>query len=355
MIQTVLGKIDKPSLGNTAPHEHIFIDFTTRFVKPDDYLLSKSDTEKVSMRNLGLLRRNPHALKDNLILNDYAVAREEIMEFKYAGGGTIVDVTNVGLGRTPQALRRLAIDTGVGIIMGCGYFQSSTHPEDMDTRSIEGISEEIVSDILIGVGTTGVKSGVIGEIAVSPRMHPNEEKVIAAASIAQKRTGCGMHIHIFDWALDGNRFPLGLRALDIAEANGANPAKVAINHMDVAAGIDLEYCREVAKRGAYIEFDNFGNEFYIDKPRRRFLPGPLETDINRVRALKALIEEGYIKQLLVSCDVCKKCLLHAYGGWGYDHILTNIVHMMREEGFDEHMIEELLRLNPADFLDSELV
>lgn len=35
-----------------------------------------------------------------------------------------------------------------------------------------------------------------------------------------------------------------------------------------------------------------------------------------------MIDDGYVKQILLSCDVCLKNLLHAYGGWGYDFILT---------------------------------
>lgn len=351
-VQTVLGVIDKSALGKTSVHEHIYIDINCLFVMPDDPLFTKPLTSKVSIENLGDLRRNPHYNIDNGILDDFDVALKEIMEFKYAGGGTIVCVSNNGLGRSPEGLKRLAVASGLNLIMGSGYYVAASHPADYGTRPVEAIAEEIEKDILCGVGETGVKSGVIGEIAVSPVMHPDEGKTIAAGAMAQKKTGLGFHIHIYPWGVEGNRYPLGLDALDIAEKNGADLSKVSINHVDVAANINLEYATEIAKRGAWVQFDNFSHEYYIDKRNRKFIQGSFETDINRVRALGKLIEAGYLKQLLVASDTCRKNHLHCYGGWGYDHLLTNIIPMMQDEGFDDTTIKTLYVDNPARFLDS---
>ena len=56
------------------------------------------------------------------------------------------------------------------------------------------------------------------------------------------------------------------------------------------------------------------------------------------------------KQILLSCDVCLKTLLRSYGGWGYDHLLRNIVPVMHEEGIKQEDIDLMLINNPADFL-----
>ena len=69
--------------------------------------------------------------------------------------------------------------------------------------------------------------------------------------------------------------------------------------------------------------------------------------------MKLLIDGGYLSNILISCDVCLKTLLHRYGGWGYDHILTNIVPMMQDEGITEKQVVTLLRENPKRFLDIE--
>ena len=46
-----------------------------------------------------------------------------------------------------------------------------------------------------------------------------------------------------------------------------------------------------------------------------------------------------------------KSLLHAYGGWGYDHVLTHIVPMLDEVGVTTTQIETMLKYNPARWLD----
>ena len=351
-VQTVLGKVSKESLGVISPHEHIFIDATCRYTLPDDHLFIGAETAKICMENLGLARRNAFLLKDNLIYDNYEIMLKELMYFKYAGGNTIVDVTIDGIGRSPKMLRQMAYDTGLNIIMGCGYYCASAHPAHVKTLSVEEIADEMLRDLTVGVKETGIKSGLIGEIGISDRMHPDEKKVLTAAARVQKQTGLGMHVHIFDWPVDGNRFPLGLEALDICEGQGADVTRIAINHMDVAADIDIDYCLEVARRGAYVQFDNFGQEFPNDRPTRRFVAGPNATDIDRVRKLKMLCDAGYKDQLMIACDLCKKTLLRHYGGWGFDHILTNIVHTMEDEGIDKETISQMLHDNPARFLDT---
>jgi len=354
-INTVAGRITKEQLGVVAPHEHILLDLSNQFNEPEEASRKEAAYQKVQMRNLGLLRRNPLALRDNLIINDSALAVREIMEFKKAGGGCIVDVTNLGLGRDPEALYGFSMETGLHIVMGSGYYYAATHPADMDSRSEEAIAEEIVRDVTDGVGFKKIKAGVIGEVAVSELMRPNEEKVIRAASMAQRRTGAGVQLHIFDWPMGGNKYPLGLEAIAIYEKAGGDLKKLSINHMDVKMDIDMDYCMEVAKAGVYLEFDNFGHEFYVDIPERKFLPGPFETDINRVRAIAKLVGAGYADRILLSCDICHKNLLCEYGGWGYAHVLNHIVPMFIDEGFGVDVIDLMIRKNPADFLDSELI
>lgn len=61
-----------------------------------------------------------------------------------------------------------------------------------------------------------------------------------------------------------------------------------------------------------------------------------------------MVDDGFINQILLSCDVCLKNLLHKYGGWGYDHLLTNIVPMMEDEGITQKQINVMLVDNPKN-------
>ena len=340
---TVQGSVDSSSIGIVSPHEHIFVDIRNQYTEPEDRARKKRGAERVSIENLDVLSRDPYAVKDNLLLDDYRVAHEELIRFKHAGGDGLVDATPVGIGRDPLPLQKISRTTGLHIIAGCGYYTADTHPVDMEGRSLEDIEAEIVSDIQSGIGKTDIRAGVIGEIGTSAEIHPDEQKVLAAAARAQEITGAGVMVHTYPWG------KTGLEVLNILENNGADLSRVSINHVDVV--LDVDYCKAVLDRGAFIEFDNLGKEYFIDRPNRGYAGGVFARDIERVKVLKELVDAGYVQQILLSCDVCLKTLLHRYGGWGYDHILTHFVPMMEEEGIATEDVGTILRENPVRFLN----
>jgi phosphotriesterase-related protein len=46
-----------------------------------------------------------------------------------------------------------------------------------------------------------------------------------------------------------------------------------------------------------------------------------------------------------------KMRLHKYGGWGYDHILTNLVPYMKKAGITDEELRVLFFEAPQRFLD----
>jgi phosphotriesterase-related protein len=351
-IITVQGLIHSDEAGLILPHEHILLDLTNQYREYPEASKVSWAYQKVSVENLGILSRNPLALKDNLLLDDVECAEREILMFKKAGGGTIVDVTNVGIGRDPVALYGISRSIGVHIVAGSGYYYHDTHPEDMDKKTAEQIRDEIVGDISVGIDETVVRAGVIGEIGISEEMQPNEEKVLIGVAQAQAAMGVGVQVHIFPWNPKG--FPLGREALKILIQNGADARKVSINHVDVAMDINLDYIKAIVEQGALVEFDNFGHEYYVDRRSRKFLPGPFATDVQRIKSIVALVEEGYLANILISSDICHKSLLHQYGGWGYDHVPTNVIPMLREFGLSSEQIKTITEENPKNFLNTDM-
>ncbi len=341
-VQTVMGQVDESQLGITTPHEHVLIDLRNQFTGFSEVTKKILSEQKVSIKNLDVLSRNPYALKDNLLLGDIGTARDELFYFKKAGGKTIVDATSKGIGRDPEAVRELAAGLDLNIVLGAGYYTQDTHPADMDQREIEDIADEIVKEIEIGIEDTGIRAGIIGEIGTSEKIYPNEKKVLIASAKAQEETGTAIIIHTYPWGKQG------LEAINILEQNGANINKVSISHIDVE--IDIEYCKEILSNGAYIEFDNFGKEYFIDKRYRGFAGGVFARDIERVQTIKNLMDKGFSDKILISCDICLKTLLHQFGGWGYDHVLVNIVPMLKEAGLTDGQISKLLMDNPQNFI-----
>lgn len=341
-VQSVTGLISKNDLGIVSPHEHVFIDISAFYEPRDIKNFDNSEDVKVSMENLGVLSRDPYALKDNLKMTDFSLQEKELLYFKRAGGKTIVDATTKGIGRDPKKLKEISENTGVTIIAGAGYYVYSTHPSELETMSLEEIADNIVNEIVCGLDGTDIKAGIIGEIGISEIFNENERRVLRASAIAQKKTNVPINVHINPWTENGTE------VADILISEGVKPDKICISHIDVEGKI--EYIHSLLEKGVYVEFDNFGKEYYVDKAARHSGYGLFINDVERIRLLKHLIDEGWLDRILLSCDVCLKTLLHSYGGWGYDHILTNLIPVMIEEGISEQDINKMLIDNPAEFL-----
>jgi phosphotriesterase-related protein len=294
------------------------------------------------MWNLGILSRDCYALRDNLLLMDEETQTEELRRFALAGGNTVVDATLPGIGRDPAALRRIAEKTGLNIIMGTGFYVGETHPDALAEMSDAQVAALMVRELEEGVDGTDIRAGYIGEIGISEIFDDKERKILRAAAIAQQKTGVAINVHINPWTVNG------LEAADILLDAGVPASRICISHIDVENRED--YVRSLLEKGVFVEFDNFGKEYYIRREVRNSGYGCFVRDTERVTFLKKLIDMGYLDRILLACDVCLKNLLHKYGGWGYDHVLTNILPMMEDEGITPAQIQTLLVKNPADWL-----
>src|SRR5438067_4982474 len=298
-VMTVLGPIDGEQLGVTLMHEHLLIDVSYKWQQPTEVTLRALAEQPITLANLGYLRRNIGAVRANFRLDDVDTAAAEALAFKRDGGDTIVDVSPVGIGRDPRALRAIAAQSGVNVVTCTGYYLARSHPATVAGASIEALAEEMITEIRHGIGHTGVRPGIIGEIGLGEpmyvlghtgdEMHQDEEKVLRAAGRAQLATGLPLTLHTYNYR--PNR--LAHLALDALEEEGVALDRVVVGHLDVR--IDLEYADSVAARGAYAEFDTFGIEAYLDSSLSEY---PRDTE--RVAALVELVQRGYVERLLVS-------------------------------------------------------
>jgi len=337
-VQTVKGRIDPEQLGITMPHEHLLWDQTCWWAgEPEELSLREFVHQPVSMEILGQIYYHAHRHLDNIRQFSVELAISEAMWLKRAGGSALVDVTSLGIGRDPRALLAISEVTGLHVIMGSGYYIARAHPPALRECSKEQIAELIVREFAEGVQPSGIRPGVIGEIGVSDFEDPQEIKGLQAAALAQRQTGAPLYIHppIFE--------KRGLQILDIVEAEGADPRRVVLCHCDPTLD-DPEYHHAIARRGAYIEYDQFGLEFVASEGF--FLP----RDIERIRAVRHQIERGNLAHILISQDVCFKICLVKYGGWGYAHILRDLVPFMKREGLRDGDLHTLLVENPQRLL-----
>lgn len=339
--QTVLGLVDGSELGITLPHEHFFIDTRNYFTEPSDPREKELAHQKITLENLWWARYHKMNCEDNLVYDDEEMMIREAMYFKEAGGKTVVDMTPNNVGRNPTGLVNVAKATGLNIIMGTSYYigQSFTPEMKMDSKTDENIAEEFVRDITVGVGDTGIKAGIIGEIGMSWPIEKGEEKALRAAGIAQQKTGAAINIH------PGGHPDAAFEYIRILEEVGADLSRVAFSHMTRTFPISARDTRaRVAEKGCYLEYDMFGADGIY--PTQMAMGFDVANDAIRLTMFMELIEDGFLDRILMSQDNCFKTMLRTYGGNGYAHILELIVPKMRAKGMTEEQIQAILVENP---------
>ena len=246
-----------------------------------------------------------------------------------------------GIGRDALALARVSRRSGVAIVMGSGYYVVTSHPPGLATQTAEQIAAGIERDLTEGVPGTNVRAGFIGEIGCSWPMADAEARVLRAAAIAQRRTGVALMVHV------GRDRRAPFEIVERLEGDGADLSRVVLAHLDRTV-LDVEGLRQLAASGAFLAFDNFG----LESSRYPFPVEGIDTlsDAQRLDLVSRCLDAGLADQLLLSHDICTKHRLARYGGYGYDHMLTNIRPWMLQRHFAAADIDRLLVANPARLL-----
>lgn len=333
-VRTVTGDVAPEDLGLTDIHEHILCDFSPNFQADPNH--PEAADAGVSIETLGIISHNPVAVRDNLVLSDQMVAVDELAAYRAAGIATVVDVTTPEIGRDAAALKRISQAAGVRIVTCTGSYIQSYHSPEMAVLSVDEMSERMRREIEEGIGSTGVRAGIVGELGTSARIHPDEKKALIAAAHLHRSFGVPLMVHT------DPQSRMAPAALSILEKAGADLGKVSICHLD-SAFFEPDYYDEILATGAYIEFDTFGENFCLH-------PNYGPSDLDRVKALCRLVDRGFAGQILLGCDVCLKSRLHRYGGWGYDHLLTNVVPAMRRLGIGTAELDTMLKESPSAYL-----
>uniref|UniRef100_A0A8C0V5G1 N-acetyltaurine hydrolase n=1 Tax=Cyanistes caeruleus TaxID=156563 RepID=A0A8C0V5G1_CYACU len=292
-VQTVLGPVEPDCLGYTLTHEHLTMNYSSCFCPPSPGQEPLSNGP-IEMKNLFWIKQNPYSHKENLLLyQETDAVREELLHFKAAGGGTIVENTTTGIGRDINTLKKLAEETGVHIIAGAGFYVDSTHSSQTQAMTVEQLTEIIVDEVLKGADGTNIKCGVVGEIGCSWPLTPSEHRVLQATAQAQSQLGCPIIIH------PGRNSDSPFQIIRILQEAGADASKTVMSHLD---------------------------------------------------RIRMLIDEGYEDRILMAHDVHTKNRLMKYGGHGYSHIFKNIVPKMLIRGISQDKIDKILLANPKRWL-----
>lgn len=110
---------------------------------------------------------------------------ETIEEFRrlYAFGvRNILDVTNLGMGRNVEYVRKVSEKTGIHILTATGFYKEPFFPDYVYTKSVQELAQIMEMELNAGLKeATGcdIHAAVIGEFGTGKnRMTPTEKKGI---------------------------------------------------------------------------------------------------------------------------------------------------------------------------------
>ena len=198
----------------------------------------------------------------------------------------------------------------------------------------------MIKEVTVGVGETGIKCGIIGEVGCSWPVTPFEKKSLQASAIVQAATGAPLIIH------PGRNQYAPIEHVRVLQETGADIKKTVISHLDRTI-FDREILVDLAAAGCYLEYDLFGSEM---TQYSADLTVDLPSDSQRVQLIKFLVDEGYEDQIVIAHDIHTRHRLLKYGGHGYSHIQANIVPKMLLRGISQQVIDKIQIANPRTWL-----
>jgi phosphotriesterase-related protein len=266
---------------------------------------------------------------------DEPVILEELALFKAAGGTALADLTLPGIGRDPAWLLRISEKSGLPIVMGGGWYRTAYYPPEalIEKRSVDSLAEELVHDATVGVGDTGIRIGILGEIGTDkPWVTPAEERVFRAVARCSRRTGLAVSTHAV-------LSDVGAAQLTILEEEGIDPGRVVIGHADSYPVLDHHL--SLISRGASLEFDFLGMSF---------TPMEKHGEAKIIDLLLELLSRGHADRILLSHDVCHNSQLRRFEGNGYVYLSDVFLPRLRERGVSEAEIRQITVANPRRVL-----
>ena len=257
-----------------------------------------------------------------------------IDEVKAAGADgvcCIVDAGHTDMGRSLEALKRIATASKVPIVASGGYYLQRTYPAEIAVKTADQIADQLVAE------ARAQRWGALGEIGQQDEeLTIDEKKVFTAVAKTQVRTGLPIFTHN---AYTGARSRIrdsAIRQLDLLESAGAKPEHIAIGHMCCLPDPKAEIANQLAQRGAFVGFD---------RVTIAYVP-----DAQKATTIMAMVEAGHADKVLISSDFYSQRSLRKNGGAGIDQAVKVITPMLREAGMKDEMLHSILVDNPRRFL-----
>ncbi|MFE9096875.1 phosphotriesterase [Streptomyces sp. NPDC007264] len=258
-------------------------------------------------------------------LNDAGAARAELAAFRAAGGSAVVQWTPYGMGRRAADLPELSRATGVHVVCATGLHQAA-HCAPGTVDELRGqLAEVFVSELTEGIGTSGVRAGLIKVAGGFHALDAHARRTMTAAAEAHHATGAPIAVHL----------ELGTGALDVLDLlcgeAGVAPHRVILGHLNRSP--DPVIHRQAAAAGAYLAFDGPSRAHHA-------------TDWRMPDAVRALAEAGFGHRLLLGGDTVVAGARSVDGGPGMPYLLRRVRPRL-EADLGKELVGLVLTENPG--------
>jgi len=306
-IRTVLGDIDPAALGACYAHEHVVIDrsYATQLA-PDIFLPSVENGVR------------------------------ELLDFKAAGGGAMVDCMPCDAGRNVEKLAEISRKSGVHLVAPTGLHRTRFYPEGhwryrWDAQALAGV---FVDEIERGIDAndcagpdlrrTPYRAGVLKIASDGAVLGDAERVAFEAVASAHRKTGCPVITHC--------EAARGIEQVSFLGSRGVEPRHLVLSHTDRHP--DPAYHRELLRTGAYVEYD-------------RVFRAALDDTNPTLRLFAAMVKE-FPAQVMLGTDGARASYLRSYGGKpGLDYLLREFSDRAKKLGVTDAELRTVFVENPA--------
>lgn len=307
LVRTVLGDIPANQLGVTYMHEHLIID-------------------------------SPIVAKDfpHIHLPSESEAIEEVGLCRAAGVQTMVDCMPTGSGRSALKLAAISKATGMNIIATAGlhtdrYYLPTDELEIMDP---EKLAQVFIKDIQVGMEGSEHKAGQLKVVTSGSVIKDREKRLFEAVAIAHQITGAPIISHC-------EHGTGALEQINLFAKLKIPVGKVTLSHTDKEN--DIGYHKEILSSGINVEYDQSLRQCDLDVPPSASL-------------MKAMIEEGFIDQIMLGTDGARRSLWSSLGGSpGLAWLYSGWSKKLMELGLTQGQLDKVFIDNPARTLSIDVL
>jgi phosphotriesterase-related protein len=296
---TTLGPKSSAELGMILPHEHVFVDLRT-WNTPG---YAQAETEQV-----------------------VRLMRPEMTKAQAAGVTAIVECSTVGVGRRADIERAVSEATQMPLVIPTGIYREPWIPDWAHQASEAELADWMLKELQGEIEDSGVQAGWIKLSAGDDGLTACETKILRAAATAGRATNAVIGSHTI-------RGRVVRDELDILEAMSYAPERFIWIHTQAEPDFALHL--EMARRGAWLEYDSIGNPEWVSEDEL-------------LHNILRLLEAGLGDQLLLSHDRGWYDPALPEGGVPkpYTYLAEQFLPRLRAAGVGEPTIRQLTQENP---------